>query len=277
MLKTLLPVLVAFAAAAVGLITVRLAAGPERGPRLAAGAVGLGLIAALFAVPGFAWSAVGPLDRIGHILIGALIVGVALDAFKPPRVVEGALLAVFALGCGWASALGGLIPNITPSAVRVGLALALGLVWLGMILRFGALNAHKPTNLVVLIAAAAGVALLAAIAGDGALTLVALSLAAALFAFATLNVVWAMALGHGAVVPAAAGLVACAWALSQRHPETLLGLGVLTLVLFAERTARRLPLPKSGIAPYLYLAVLAACCAIPVVIAALLVSAGAVV
>jgi hypothetical protein len=277
MLKTLLPVVVAFAVAAVGLVAVRLGLGAERGPRLASGFVGLGVIAALAAVPGFEWSAVGALDRIGHILIGSLIVGVVLDALKPPRAVEGALVTVFALGCGWASAMGGLVPNVTPTVLRVGLALALGLIWLGMILRFGALNAHKPTNLVVLIAAAAGVALLAAIAGDATVTLIALSLAAALFAFAAVNLIWVLDFGHGAVVPAAAGLVAMAWALSQRHPETLLGLGVLALVLFAERTARRVPVPKSGIAPYIYLAILGGCCAIPVVIAAVLVSAGAVV
>jgi len=273
MLKTLLPYVASFAVASIGMIGLRLTAGPERGQRLAGLFVGVAIIAALFAVPGFAWTAAGPLNRIGHIIIGAVLVGASLDLVKPRNLWRWVVLGLFVLGCGWASAVNTLIPKITPSLGQLGLALALAVIWLGIILRFTMPQAHKPTKLVVLIAAVAGIAVLASIAGDVALVTIALSIMAAVFAFVVCAIVLNIELNDSATLPIASSLVAMAWALSQRHPEALLGLGILTLVLFAERTARRVPMPQGGIAAYLYLCVLAGFCGIPILIAAVLVSA----
>ena len=275
MLKTLLPYMIAFGVTLIGAVATRLAAGLEHGTRLAGLFIGVGGMGALFAIPGFEWTAAGPLNRTGHILIGALLVGTAFDVLKAPRVWKIILLGLFALGCGWASANNTLILKTAPSMGQLGLALALALVWAGMILRFSAQTAHKATNLVVLIAALSGLALLALIVGDRPVTFIALSFVAALFAFALCSIVLNLDLGDGAKIPVVSSLVAIAWALSQRHPEALWGLGVLTLVLFAERTARRVPMPQGGIAAYLYLVVLAGFCAIPIFIAAVLVSAAA--
>jgi hypothetical protein len=275
MLKTVLPYLVAFAGASIVIVVVRLAAGLERGARLAGIGVPLALIAALFFVAGFGWTATGPLNRTGHILIGATVVGAVLAALQPAKALRWGVLIVFVLGCGWASALNGLLPKVAPTLWQLVLVLVLALLWLGMIVRFAASNTHKPTTLVVLIAVGVGLAVVASIAGDAQLMAIALSVVAALFALAIFAIVLKIEVGEAALVPVAAIVVAMAWALSQRHPEAVIGLSVLILVLFAERTARRVPLPKSGIAAYLYMGVLAACCAIPIVIAAILVSAAA--
>ncbi len=275
MLKTYLPYIVAFGAASIGVVGIRTVAGPERGARLAGIGAALGILAALFFVTGFAWTAAGPLNRIGHIVIGAVVVGALLDALKPANVLRWILLAVFSLGCGWASAVNGLMPKSAPSALQAGLVLALALLWMGMIVRFSKPQAHHATTLVVVIAVGAGIAVLASLAGDGVLTAIALSVVAALFALALCSLFANLEFGHSVIVPTTASLVAMAWALAQRHPESLIGLAVLTLILFAERTARRVPMPKGGIAAYLYLATLSAFCAIPIVIAAILVSAAA--
>ena len=275
MFKTYLPYIVAFVAASISVIGIRTAVGPERGARLAGVGAALGILAALFFVAGFSWTAAGPLNRIGHIVIGAVVVGTVLDALKPATPLRWILFTLFSLGCGWASAVNGLLPKIAPTGLQVGLALALALLWLGMIVRFSKPQAHQATTLVVVIAVGAGIAVLASLSGDSVLTSVALSVVAALFALAMCSLFASFELGNAVIVPVTASAVAMAWALAQRHPETLIGLAVLTLVLFAERTARRVPMPKGGIAAYLYLAVLAAFCAIPIVIAAVLVSAAA--
>jgi len=204
-----------------------------------------------------------------------VLAGAALDELRPPPAGRWAVLGVFALGCGWASGVGALVPRAAPEPVQLGLAAVLALIWFGLMARFAAPGGHAAGRLVVLVAAATGLALLALVAGDRPLAQIGAVLAAALLGFALVAALADVALGLGAVVPAAAGLAALAWALAQRHPEAGIGIAVLALVLFAERTARRVPMPGGRISAYLYLAVLAGCCAIPVVIAALLVSAAA--
>lgn len=273
-LKAILPHAGAFAVALVVLIGARFAAGSERGPRIAGAGLAVGFLVGVSLVSGFGWSGLGLVSRIGHIALGAALAGLALDWLKPGRTAQGIVLGIFAVGCGWASALDGLIPKTLPSLMQLGLAVLLALLWVGMMVRFSALSTHRATSLVVVIAATTGLAWLAAIADDAALRGVALCLMAAVFALAVASSIFAIELGSAAMTPVAAAVVAMAWALAQRQPETLIGLPVLALVLFAERTARRVPMPGGRISAYLYLAVLAAFCAIPVVIAAVLVSAG---
>jgi hypothetical protein len=275
MLETSTPLLIAFAVTAIGAAGLRFAVGLERAARWAGVFVGIGFLAALIAMPGFAWTAFGAVNRIGHILIGAIIVGLVLVFFKPARLWQWVILGLFALGCGWASAVNGLLPKVAPTGLQLGLAIGLACLWLGMMVRFSAAQAHKPSSLVALIAVIAGLAIISSLLNDILVPFIAQALLAAVFAFTVVSVVFRYDLTEVLAVPVASSIVAIAWAISQRHPEALVGLGILALVLFAERTARRVPLPKSGIAGYLYLTILAGCCAIPVVIAAVLVSASA--
>jgi hypothetical protein len=275
MLETSTPLFIAFAVTAIGAVGLRFALGAERATRWAGAFVGIGFLAALIAMPGFAWTAFGAVNRIGHILIGAIVVGAVLVFFKPARLWQWIILGVFALGCGWASAVNGLLPKVAPTPWQVGLTVGLACVWLGMMVRFSAAQTHKPSSLVVLIAVIAGLAIISSLLNDILVPFIAQALLAAVFAYAVFSVVFRYDLTEVLVVPVASSIVAIAWSISQRHQEALVGLGILALVLFAERTARRVPLPKSGIAGYLYLAILAGCCAIPVIIAAVLVSASA--
>lgn len=274
MLNAVLPHASAFAAALVALVVIRFAAGPERGPRLAGVGAGLGLMVGLTLIPDFNWSGAGDANRIGHIVLGAVLIAAALAWLRPGRWVQIGALAVFALGCAWSSVLGQLVPDAAPSLTEMGFIVVLAVLWLGLMMRFNALSAHPATSLVVAIAVAAGLAWLAAITHDMTVKLAGLCLITALFALTLAVVAFKVELSIAALIPLGAAVVAVAWALGQRQPETLIGLPILALVLFAERTARRIPMPAGGISSYLYLLALAACCAVPIVIAAVLVSAG---
>ncbi|MSO99173.1 MAG: hypothetical protein EXR11_13315 [Rhodospirillaceae bacterium] len=273
MLKPYLPVLISFGLALLIGASIRLAGGPERGARLAALGLVLGILAGLSAIAGFSWSAAGPFNRIGHIVVGAAVVGVLLDTLKPGPLLRWGLLAAFALGCGWASAIDGLFVKAIPPLWQLGLAAGLSALLLGFIVRLGIITSHKPTALTVAAVLAAGLAVLAAIAGDQVLMLAALAVTAAIIALSVVSGFLVIDIANVAVVPMAAAIVALAWAFSQREPDAAMGLAVLALALFAERTARRVPMPGGRISDYLYIAVLAGCCAIPVAIAAVLTAA----
>ncbi|MBL8643500.1 MAG: hypothetical protein JNK21_06175 [Rhodospirillaceae bacterium] len=269
----MLPQLAAFGSALVLILAVRLAAPKPHGLRLAGVGAAVGLMIGLSMIAGFSWDGAGPVSRIGHIALGAVLVGAVMDHIDEAWG-RWALLTVFSLGCGWASVLGGLTPQVSPSIAALALSAAVGALWLGLMVRLSALSPHKPTSFVMIIAVAAGLTLLAAIARDDMLTRAGLCLLGALFALALVAAILSLEVNYIAMAPVAASILAIAWALSQRQPETMVGLPVLALVLFAERTARRIPMPGGRISAYLYLGGLAGCCTIPIVLAALLVSAG---
>ena len=58
-------------------------------------------------------------------------------------------------------------------------------------------------------------------------------------------------------------------ALAERSPEAMLALLLLPLILFAEGTAERVPLPKARISAILYPLVLAGVAALPAALAVL--------
>jgi hypothetical protein len=273
MLKTMLPQITAFGVALILTLGLRLGLKTGRGQHYAGLGVGLGFMVAISLVAGFSWGGYGPIDRIGHIALGGVLVGLALDNV-PMTWGRWALLTIFSFGCAWASALNGLTPADPPTALQLGLVGVLGAVWLGLVVRLSNLSPHKPSIFVVLLAVMTGLAVLGVITRDEVLTQISLCLLAAVFALAVASVIFSIELNYATMVPVAASIIAIAWGLSQRQPQTVVGLPVLALILFAERTARRIPMPKGGVATYLYLAVLMGCCVIPIIIAALLVSAG---
>jgi hypothetical protein len=274
MLKSMLPQITAFGVALITVLCLRLFLKTGRGQHYAGLGLAVGFIVGLSLVSGFSWGGYGPIDRIGHIVVGGVLVGLALD-FVSPAWGRWALLTIFSLGCAWASALNGLKPATPPSFLQLGLVVVLGVVWLGLVVRLSTLSPHKLSNIIVIISVVTGLAALSSITRDSDLTFISLSLLGALFALAIVASIFSIELNYATMVPAAAAIIAIAWGLSQRQPETVVGLPVLALVLFAERTARRIPMPKgSRIGEYLYPTGLAGCCVIPIAIAALLVSAG---
>src|SRR5882724_7278091 len=64
---------------------IRAAAGPERGARLAGAAVDLAFVASwgFFLRPG--WIPTDDFSRVGHIAVGAVLMGLALDILAPKR------------------------------------------------------------------------------------------------------------------------------------------------------------------------------------------------
>ncbi len=274
MLKSLLPQITAFGVALITVLCLRLFLKTGRGQHYAGLGLGVGFMVGISLVAGFSWGGYGPIDRIGHIALGGVMVGLALD-FISPAWGRWALLTIYALGCAWASALNGLKPADPPTALQLGLVVLLGVVWLGLMVRLSALSPHKLSTFIVIIAVVTGLAVLSSITHDSDLTFISLCLLGALFALAIVASLFSIELNYATMIPAAAAIIAIAWGLSQRQPETFIGLPVLALVLFAERTARRIPMPKgSRVGEYLYPAGLAGCCVIPIAIAALLVSAG---
>ncbi|MDX2222013.1 MAG: hypothetical protein SFV21_04640 [Rhodospirillaceae bacterium] len=268
-----LPYALSFAIAAVVLAGARLAAGPERWLRLAAPALALGFGAgwALALAPG--WIAFDAVSRLGHIALGAALLGLALDWLWPPAALRRGLIAAFVLGCAALSVMGGLA---WPSALRdVAAIAALAVVWLVVVLRLISVQGHPPTGLVMLFAAVAAVAAAAAALDDRAVLVTAALVALALVPAAVAALTVAAGVTPGASLVAAALVAGCAWALAERHPGAGPGLAVLLFLVFADRTAQRVPLPAGGISAILYVLVLIGCAALPIAIAVPLILAGA--
>ena len=113
----------------------------------------------------------------------------------------------------------------------------------------------------------------AAVAGDGQLASTGLILAMALGGYLTWIWISGTPLAAAAICPAAAGLFALAWALTGDEPALLPGVTLSALILFADGTARRAPLPHAGISVVLYPAVHVGVALLPLALAAVLTAA----
>ncbi len=113
-------------------------------------------------------------------------------------------------------------------------------------------------------------AAVAAAAADAPLRATAVVLALSLCGL--LIFTWATASGSSATVilSATGGLLAIAWAVYQRAPSAGPGVVLCGLILFADGTARRVPLPRAGISRFLYPALVVGVALAPVTIATLL-------
>ena len=104
----------------------------------------------------------------------------------------------------------------------------------------------------------------------GKLSRLALVLAATLTGYMIFVLVTGAAVSDGAILVSGAPMLALVWALAQRHPDMRLALLCLPLVLFAEATAQRVPLPAARISTLLYPLILAGLVSVPLVLAALI-------
>jgi hypothetical protein len=255
----LIPLIVAFVIAG----GLRLALGADRSARFVGLAVPLAFLLSWAAIVHPGWLAYDAVGRIGHIVSGAMVLGAVLDVFPLHRAVVLALGTVFLAACAWAEFEGGFWPGHMPSVANLlifaGLiALAGGVLW-----RIDALRRREQPHLassraalIQLVMLALSLAAVSAASADAPLRAGALILAAALGGFLVVTFVFTairdLALPTVIVLTSAATLLAIAWALCERTPRAIAGVALSGLILFAEGTVRRIPLPKAGISRILY-------------------------
>ena len=253
---------------------VRWVAGPPRAERFVGLALPLGFLIAWAVIVAPGWHAYDALGRIGHVVLGAALVGFALDFWRPRRWYAMTILLVLIVGSSWAEANGGLWPQARPDMavlLRLAASVAAGIVlaWRIDRLRMTDVPMGDPgtATLVLLMMTALACAAMAAVSHDGALRASAVLLALATAGYLPWSLMTGAPLSAAAVCPAAAGLFALAWALLAHDGAAIPGVILASLILFADGTARRVPLPRARVSGVLYPFVIAGVALLPLVLA----------
>jgi hypothetical protein len=268
-LKTIVSLLLPPAFTLVLAFALRLFA-KEKAERIALAPVAISVLVGWIFIVRPGWVPVDDVRRVVHIGVGAALVGFALDAIRPHRIIKAILTAGFVLGCAFASVTGALSPKVAVSA-RDGLLIAAsaGIAFFTLV-RFDAMRGRAVSLMILLTLVAFGLSVLGAIAHDEALTGLALVLAITLAGYMVFIAITGTAVSDGVILVAGTAHLAIVWALAQRHPDMRLALLCLPLVLFAETTARRVPLPAARISALLYPLILAGLVSLPLALAALI-------
>ena len=216
------------------------------------------------------WVPVDDVRRVLHIAVGAALLGLALDAIRPPRFVAAVLVAGFVLGSALASVTSQVVPQAQITLGQGLLSGALAVAAFLTLARFDTMRSRAVSLVVLLTVVALGLAVLASIAGSDTLRGYALVLATALAGYFLFVVITGTPASDGLVLIVAAPMLAIIWALAQGYPELRLALACLPLVLFAEATALRVPLPAARISEVLYPLVLAGLASLPLILAGLI-------
>jgi hypothetical protein len=248
---------------------IRFFYGPERGARIAGVAVPVGflLVWAVSLRPG--WMPGDDLSRLGHITLGAGLVGLVLDLAGARRLWAALAAGVVILISTWASLNGSLIAHSPLTFEAAAATLVLAVIAFMILARLDAGRSRGATALVLLAVAAFGLSAMAGVVGDARIGASGVILALAVLAYAALQAVVTVAVGDAIILGGGATLLGLAWALAHGHPAARLGLLLVPFMFFAEGTAQRVPLPKARISAILYPLVLAAVAALPVALALL--------
>jgi len=250
----------------------------ERAAQFLGLALPLGFLLGWAVAVGPGWRAFDAFGRIGHIVFGAALLGFALDFWRPRHVFTITLLAIFIAGSSWAEANNGLWPDgnlgvMVFARCAVSIVLAGVLAW--RIDRLRVLEIPKgnpaanPTAaaLIVLLMMAAALGAVAAAADEARLAATGAVLALAIAGYLP----WAW---HGertlplaALCPIGAGLFALIWAMVTTGPVLAPGIALAALILFADGTARRVPLPRARVSGLLYLLILGGIALLPLLLA----------
>ena len=273
MLKSALMYLVPCGLALVLAVAIRLLGGPERGTRAAGIAVIIGFLAAwgYFLRPG--WIPTDDFSRIGHIAFGAGLMGLALDYLAGRRLWAVASIALVVAVSTWLS-INGMLRPAEPVTLSLGVVV-LALVVLGTlaILRLEAISRQEEagglTAGLLLMIVVGALAFVARIGGEGRLFTSGLILVAALAPYVLLQRLLRVAVGESIILGASAIALALAWAVFQALPHLRPALLLVPLILFADGTAKRVPLPAARISTILYPFLLAGIAALPAVLAVL--------
>ena len=249
---------------------IRAAAGAERGARLASIAVAGGFIASwgFLLTPG--WLPVDSFARVGHITGGAALTGMVLDFISPKRFWAAAAAGVVILVSIWANLNDGFAWNQAVSAAMGASFFVIAAGALFAVACFDRMREQRTVAFVTIVMVALALATQAVIVGDGDLAATALMLALAVGAYAVFQVVVPLMLGDSIVLGVGAALLAVAWAMVDRDPSARIGLVLVPLILFADGTAKHIPLPAARISVVLYPLVLAGVAALPLILGALI-------
>ncbi len=198
------------------------------------------------------------------------LAGVLLDVFAARRLWFYTVLAVLTLGSAWASLNGGLRPQGSHGALFlaavVGTAVVAGLI----LVRLDSARERGSVTPVLLTVASLGLAVMAWLVGDLDLARTGGMLAAAIVAFILFAAFVPLSVGAAVTLGAGSAVLAMVWVLAN-HADARLGLLLVPLILFAEGTAGRIPLPKARISAFLAPLVLAGVAALPLILAIIVV------
>jgi hypothetical protein len=268
-LKLTLGLILPFALTLVFAGAARLGLGADRGARLAGGAVIGGFLVAWAITWRPGWSPTDPFTRIGHIALGALLMGLLVDVLIRRRFASYIAAAGVAAVSAVASVTGVLWPRGHLSTDRTVLIALLAALALAVLARLDRLRSDPRVVLVIIAMLALGAAAVAAVAHDVVLAATAVMLALSLAAYGFMGGLIPLPVGDSVVLGAGATVLAIIWAVASAHPAVRPALVLLPLMLFADGTARRVPLPKARISALLFPLVLAGVAALPLILAAL--------
>lgn len=266
LLIVLLPIILTVAVAG----AIRVAAGADHGARLASVAVAIGFLASWAFLLSPDWLPTSAYERIGHIVGGAALTGVALDFLCPKRFWAAMAAGVVIIVSTWASLNNGLASSEALSVSSAAALLALAILAFFFIARLDRAREQRAVSFVTVCMVALALAVQAALVGDSDLAVTALLLALAVGTFALFQLIVPLLLGDSIILGAGAGLLAIAWAIAERDPSARIGLILVPLILFAEGTAKRIPLPAARISTFLYPLALAGVAALPLGLGALI-------
>jgi hypothetical protein len=269
MLKSILIFAAPFILSLVIAGAIRAFGGAERGARAANVAVMIAFIACwgFFLRPG--WVPMDDFSRIGHIAFWTAFVGLALDLLSPNRLLAAGAAAIVILVSTWASATGALAIS-EPLTLSLALTVAvLAAAAFLVIVRLDVSRLRGITLLVLIATAALALSFISRVVASPDLAATGVILALSVAGFAVLQGVALVPVGDSVILGGGATMLALVWALAQTHPEIRLALALIPLILFAEGTARRVPLPKARISAYLYPLVLVGIAALPLALAVL--------
>ena len=266
LLIILLPVLLTIAIAGI----VRAMLGPERGGRIAGIAIAIGFLASWGFLLSPRWAATDAFERIGHIAAGAALVGLALDFFRPRVFWTAASAGLVILISAWASFNDGLALETSLTPVAALSVLAISILAFLFIARINRIREEFAVCYIAMGMVALALAIQAALVGDRDIALTSILLLMAVAAFAVTHVVVPLDVGDTVILGVSMALLAIVWALLERNPTTQMGLLLVPLILFADGTAKRIPMPDARIRNVLYPLALAGVAALPLGLGALI-------
>ncbi len=246
---------------------IRMFGGPERGARAAGVAVTFVFAVAWVLIVRPAWAPVDDISRIGHIGLGASVLGLLLDLIGARRFLIAVATAGTVLVCAWGSytdtlALPTLDGPLSPVAVLAAVAFVI-------LMRLDTVKSEGMSTLILLAMAALGISFMAQVVEDATLATSALLLALAVLGYTLPQSIAALPVGSSIILGGGSILLAVTWALAHNHPETRFALLLVPMIFFAEGTAKRVPLPEARISTLLYPLLLAVLAALPLVLAVL--------
>lgn len=232
--------LLPFATSALAVILIRMALGEGRGAILSNAGIGLGILAAHFAIFGSpGWPADGLVEKIFWLSLGGLILGALVDRFSIPLPVG----LILILGWPVLALLWIVEPNLGGMTEGVALLRFGGLI-VGGIIIFVRLDQEQDNGQnapLMVLWAAATLAGMATIYGLTTSAEIAAAVAAATVGYLIWNIpVNRFPMGHAAILPAASVILGIAAALLVVRKGADLALLGLVALFFANRIADRM-------------------------------------